>query len=219
MSVPLRPTLQGIPALLTDGPEHSPVTVVLAHGAGAPMDSPFMQFMATGLAERGIRTVRFEFPYMAARRSGPRKPPDRAAILVQSWEQVIHALGDPSRLVIGGKSMGGRIASMIADDAGVAGLLVLGYPFHAPGKPQQTRTRHLQDLRVKTLILQGTRDALGSREDVATYSLSRNVQLLWIEEGDHSFKPRARSGRSEKENLEAAVHASADWVLGLRVAE
>lgn len=215
MTVPHDYRVPGLPPFLRDGPEDSSLTLVLAHGAGAPMDSPFMNHVAAGLAGSGIRTVRFEFPYMAARREGGKRAPDRAAVLVDSWNRVIGTLGDPKGIVIGGKSMGGRIATMVADSAGVAGLLVFGYPFHPPGRPQQTRTKHLLDLRTPTLILQGTRDALGSREDVRGYELSKSIEMIWIEEGDHSFKPPSRSGRSEKSNIDSAVAAAAEWLKAL----
>ncbi|MFP5286233.1 MAG: alpha/beta fold hydrolase, partial [Thermoanaerobaculia bacterium] len=137
------------PDFLFDGPESAagPV-VVLAHGAGAPMDSPFMNAMARGLAARGLRVARFEFPYMHRRRAaGERKPPDREPVLLGTWRAAIDALGGAERVVIGGKSMGGRMASMIADEAGVRGLVCLGYPFHPQGRPERLRVAHLADLR------------------------------------------------------------------------
>src|SRR5262249_362052 len=132
------------PELRLDGPPDSPVTIVLAHGAGEGMDSPFMSFFATELGKRGFRAARFEFPYMASyRQTRKRKPPDRQDVLQATWRQVVAALGSKN-LVIGGKSMGGRIASMIADEAGVHGLVCLGYPFHPVGKPNQLRVEHLR---------------------------------------------------------------------------
>lgn len=201
--------------LLFDGPEGGP-TLVLAHGAGAPMDSPFMNAMAERLGAKGIRVARFEFPYMRARReAGERKPPDREPVLRETWRSVIERLGGAGRLVLGGKSMGGRIASLIADEAGARGLVCLGYPFHPPGKPERTRTAHLEHLRTPTLIVQGTRDPLGSREDVAGYRLAPGIRIVWLEDGDHSFKPRVSSGRTERGNLEEAVAAVAGFVEGL----
>ena len=149
---------------LFDGPKGAARTVALAHGAGAPMDSPFMAAFAAGLA-RGVRVARFEFPYMAGRREGRRRGPDSPRVLRETWLSVITALGG-KRTVIGGKSLGGRVASMVADEAGVAGLLCLGYPFHPPGRPEKLRTAHLASLRTPTLILQGARDSLGNRADV-----------------------------------------------------
>ncbi|HEX7184455.1 MAG TPA: alpha/beta fold hydrolase [Thermoanaerobaculia bacterium] len=200
--------------LLFDGPEGGPI-LVLAHGAGAPMDSPFMNTMAERLGAKGIRVVRFEFPYMQARREGKRKPPDREPALRETWLSVIERLGGADRVVVGGKSMGGRIASLMADEAGARGLVCLGYPFHPPGKPERTRTAHLEHLRTPTLIVQGTRDPLGSREDVAGYRLAPGIRIVWLEDGDHSFKPRVSSGRTERGNLEEAVAAVAGFVEGL----
>jgi predicted alpha/beta-hydrolase family hydrolase len=180
------------------------------------MDSPFMNRVAGGLAERGLRVARFEFAYMAGRRRGEgRRAPDREPALRRQWLDVIGQLGGGGRLVIGGKSMGGRIASMVAGEAGARGLLCLGYPFHPPGDHTRLRTRHLESLSVPTLILQGTRDTFGSREDVAEYRLSPSIRVHWIEDGDHSLKPRARSGRTEKQNLDEAVAAAAQFVRNL----
>ncbi|HET8576490.1 MAG TPA: alpha/beta family hydrolase [Methylomirabilota bacterium] len=193
--------------LLTDGPEEASTTLVLAHGAGGPMDSPFMTRVATGIAAAGgVRVVRFEFPYMEARRRGERSgPPDPEPVLRRSWLDVIARLGGGARLVIGGKSLGGRIASLLADEVGARGLVCLGYPFHPPGKPERLRTAHLQELQTPALLVQGTRDPFGSREEVRSYRLSPRVRLAWIEDGEHSFKPRASSGRSEEDTLDEAV--------------
>jgi len=192
--------------MLVNGSRNAPITLVLAHGAGAPMDAPFMNTVAEAIGGKEVRVVRFEFPYMAARRTtGKRGAPDREPILLESWRMVIAKLGDPARLVIGGKSMGGRIASMVADDAGVAGLVCLGYPFHPPGNPGRTRVKHLENLRTPALIIQGTRDSFGRPEEVTTYKLSNKVRIVWIESGDHSLKPLARSGRSEAQNVSDAI--------------
>ena len=125
--------------LLFDGPENARLTVVLAHGAGAPMNTPFLNTVARGLAADGYRVARFEFPYMRARRETGRKggAPDREPVLRNSWKDVVTELGGGERLVIGGKSMGGRIASMVADEVGARGLVCLGYPFHPPGRPER----------------------------------------------------------------------------------
>jgi predicted alpha/beta-hydrolase family hydrolase len=201
---------------LVDGPADAPHTVVLAHGAGAPMDSPFMNRVAAELGQRGIRVGRFEFPYMVRRReSGGRGAPDRPPVLMARWRDVIERFGGGARTVIGGKSMGGRIASMVADETGARGLLCLGYPFHPPGDASRLRTAHLETLRTPALILQGTRDAFGSAEEIAGYRLSPSIRVAFLEGGDHSFKPPARSGRTEKQNLEEAIGIAADFVLGL----
>ncbi len=159
------------PDLLTNGPPDAQWTLILAHGAGQAMDSLFLEHIATALGAEGLRIVRFEFPYMAEmRRTGKRKPPNRETLLVQSWNRAIDlgvsAGADRRRLLIGGKSMGGRMASLIADDRKAAGLVCLGYPFHPPGKPQWLRTEHLIELRTPALICQGTRDSFGKPEEV-----------------------------------------------------
>jgi predicted alpha/beta-hydrolase family hydrolase len=201
---------------LIDGPRNAARTLVLAHGAGAPMDSPFMQVMAEGVAASGIRVVRFEFPYMQRRReSGRGGAPDPQPALIQSWRDTIAELGNAERTVIGGKSLGGRIASMVADEAGVLGLVCLGYPFHPPGQPAKTRTRHLETLKTPALILQGSRDTFGRREEVAKYKLSRRIRIEWIEDGDHSFKPRASSGRTLDDNLHRAISSVTEFVASL----
>jgi len=204
------------PELLLDGPANAP-TLVLAHGAGAPMDSPFLAAMAAGLAERGVRVARFEFSYMRARREGGgRKAPDREPELRRAWLAAIDAIDAmDATLWIGGKSMGGRIASMIADQAGVRGLVCLGYPFRPPGADPAVaakRTAHLRDLRTPTLIVQGTRDPFGGPDEVAGYALSPRIRVHWIEDGDHSLKPRKSSGRTEAQNLAEAMDAVAAFV-------
>ena len=201
-----------------DGPEAAPVTAALAHGAGAGMDHPFLAAFASGLAERGIRVVRFEFPYMERRReTGGRGGPDRPAVLVDRWREVIEEVGaDAARLVVGGKSMGGRIASMVADEAGVDGLLCLGYPFHPPGRPEKLRTAHLERLATPTLILQGSRDPFGTAAEVSAYPLSPAIRVEWLEDGDHSFKPRKASGRTLEDNMASAIELAAAFVVGRR---
>jgi predicted alpha/beta-hydrolase family hydrolase len=149
--------------VLFDGPEDARHTVVLAHGAGAPMDSPYMETVTAGLAAHDIRVVRFEFAYMAARRTdGKRRAPDREPVLRAAWKGVVEALGGGEELVIGGKSMGGRMASLVVDEVSARGLLCLGYPFHPPGRPERLRTTHLEKLETPALVLQGTRDPSGS---------------------------------------------------------
>ncbi len=202
--------------VLVEGPVDAAHTIVLAHGAGAPMDSPFMNRVSAGLAARGMRVARFEFPYMARRRAeGKRGAPDREPVLRARWKEVVERLGGGPRLVVGGKSLGGRIASMMADELAARGLVCLGYPFHPPGEPSRLRTAHLVALRTPALVVQGTRDPFGTREDVAGYPLSPAIRIHWIEAGDHSFKPPARSGRTEAGNVEEAIAAVAEFVESL----
>ena len=172
-----------------------------------------MATIAQALAGGDLRVVRFEFPYMRARRQHrARSAPDREPVLLDAWREVIEALGGGRQRVIGGKSLGGRIASMVADEAQVRGLVCLGYPFHPPGKAPGARLKHLKSLRTLALIVQGTRDSFGGRGEVEKYELSQQIRIAWIDDGDHSFRPRARSGRTEQQNLAAAIDAVRDFL-------
>jgi hypothetical protein len=208
------------PEFLFDGPATAPLTIALAHGAGAPMDSEFMAAFADGLAERGLRVARFEFPYMAGRRrTGGKRPPDRMPVLMECWRAVIERLG-PENLVIGGKSLGGRMATMVAaeledEGAPVRGLVSLGYPFHAPGRPQTPRVDHLKALKTPALFLQGSRDPFGGPDTVRGYGLAPAVRVHWLADGDHGFRPRKASGRTERQNVNEAIAAIVDFVGGL----
>lgn len=201
---------------LVDGDQHAQATVLLAHGAGAPMDSPWMDGVAQALAAAGLRVVRFEFAYMAARRGGTRKPPPRAELLLPEYRDAVERLGAEAPLVIGGKSMGGRVASMLADEmyaAGrAAGLLCLGYPFHPLGQPSRPRTGHLIGLTTPTLVCQGTRDPFGTREEVSNYQLSDRIEVFWFEDGDHDLKPRKRvSGITAAQHLRTLAAEVRAW--------
>ncbi len=209
--------------MLFNGLESASITILLAHGAGAPMDSATLNATAEALARVGLRVARFEFDYMAERRTGSaRKPPPQAEKLKREYVATIEALGTTGPLIIGGKSMGGRVASMIADDlfalGRIKGLLCLGYPFHPPSKPDQVRTKHLADLKTPALIVQGTRDVFGTQADVSAYSLSAAIQLLWLEDGDHDLKPRKSiSGLTAADHLQTMadeVSAWADRIMG-----
>jgi len=206
---------------LSTGPENSETTLLFAHGAGAGMDSPFMDRFAHGLADHGIRVVRFEFPYMQkARALGKKRPPDRAPKLLAHWRQVIDDFGGPQAVFIGGKSMGGRIASLIAaelaqEQTPVRGVAITGYPFHAPGKlePENRRIEHfMSEYDTPTLICQGVRDTFGWWDEVVEYGLPRTIDFCWLEDGDHDFKPRHLSGKTMKENHETAINALAEWL-------
>lgn len=202
-----------------DGPGSAATTILLAHGAGAPMDSDWMNATADALAARGFRVARFEFGYMAARRKGERPPPAPANRLIGEYLAALKAVEGTGRLVIGGKSLGGRMASMIAQklygEGRIAGLLCLGYPFHPPGNPQKLRTDHLTPLTVPTLICQGERDPFGTREEVAGYPLSGSTEVFWLPDGDHDLKPRKASGLTFRDNLAAACDRIRDWIDAL----
>ncbi|WP_234188863.1 alpha/beta family hydrolase [Shinella sp. NM-101] len=205
-----------LPFLFT-GPAGAPVTVLLAHGSGAPMDSPSMNAASLALAAEGLRVARFEFAYMAARRTqGSRRPPPKAETLNPEFCATVAELRASGRLVIGGKSMGGRVASMVADglyaEGRIAGLLCLGYPFHPPEKPAQLRTAHLMTLKVPTLICQGTRDPFGTSDEVPAYGLPARIDFLWLEDGDHDLKPRKTiSGFSAADHLATMAKRVKAW--------
>ncbi len=203
-----------MPDFMFSGPPDADTTLLLAHGAGSPMDSDWMNALSDRLARAGLRIARFEFAYMAERRIGKRRPPPRAEALLDEYRAGLRALKPAGRLFIGGKSLGGRVASMIADEtfeAGtIEGVACFGYPFHPPGKPEKLRTAHLQALRCPTLIFQGTRDPFGSREEVKIYPLSASIALHWLN-GDHGLKPRADDPVTLDENLEQAASRTAVW--------
>lgn len=200
----------------SEGPPAAKCHLLLAHGAGAPMTSPFLETMTRLLTERGLAVSRFEFAYMAARREdGKRRPPPKAERLVDEYVAAVATLRSRlpagQALLIGGKSMGGRVASLAADklfdDGAIAGLVCLGYPFHPPGKPDNLRTAHLQDLQCPALIVQGERDPFGNRAEVEGYKLAPAIRLHWAGDGDHDLGPRGGSGFTRAGNLAAAADA------------
>lgn len=205
-----------IPLVRADRPDgEARASLILAHGAGAPMDSPFMQQMTERLLARGIAVLRFEFAYMAERRAtGRKRPPSPQGQLLEQWRAVYQQVRQQTagRLAIGGKSMGGRMASLLADELAVDALVCLGYPFHAIGKADKPRTAHLADLNTPTLIVQGERDAMGDRHTVASYQLSRAIELCWLAAADHDLKPLKVSGYSHEQHLESAADAVAAFL-------
>ena len=205
---------------LFDGPADARVTILLAHGAGAPMDSASMTAATKSLAEAGFRVARFEFGYMAGRRTGERRPPPRADKVMPEYAQAITDLGAKGPLFIGGRSMGGRVASMVADGefakGRVKGVLCLGYPFHPPGRPEQLRTAHLEAIKCPVLIVQGTRDEFGVLDEVSTYPLSKAVRVLWLEDGDHDLRPRkAISGFTVAQHLKTMADTVTEWTKAI----
>jgi predicted alpha/beta-hydrolase family hydrolase len=187
--------------------------LVLAHGAGGGQHSRFMVDAGRAFAARGITTATFDFPYIVA----GRKVPDKAPVLETAWRDALaevrqHEAFARLPLFIGGKSMGGRMATLVADELQVRGAVVFGYPFHPPGQPDKLRTAHLEKLATPMLVLQGERDPFGTRDDVAGYQLSSQLRIEWIPDGDHSLKPRAKSGRTERQNLLHAIDAAAEFM-------
>ena len=207
----MTPELSG--RFLIDGAATERDTIVLAPGASGAMDTGWMDRISALIAGHGVRVLRFEFPYAVEQRAtGKRRAPNTERVLREAWLEVIDELG-PAGLVIGGKSMGGRFASMVADEAGVAGVVCLGYPFHPPGKPERLRTGHLEAIDTLVLIAQGERDTFGRREEVEGYQLSDRVRIHWLSDGDHSLKPRKASGRTQDESLAEAAEVVANFVI------
>lgn len=202
--------------LVFDGPDNGPL-FVFAHGAGAPLTSDFMQQVSAGLAKQGIRVLRFNFNYMQQRLdTGSRRPPERADKLIAQFQNVISSLNAP--MVIGGKSMGGRMASLVAAEGGadlskqVKGVACLGYPFHPQGKPEKLRIEHLADISQPLFIMQGERDKLGNKLEVASYSLPDSMQWLWLEDGDHDLKPRVKSGFTHQQHIQSVIMHLSNYI-------
>ncbi|RMJ06016.1 Alpha/beta hydrolase family protein [Marinobacter litoralis] len=187
--------------------------LILAHGAGAPADSPFMEQLAGELEKQGIACVRFEFPYMQKRREdGKKRPPDRAPVLLEAFKQQIQQVraevGSQCRLVIGGKSMGGRMASLVASegDAQVDAVVCFGYPFHPPGKLDRWRIDHLPDVSCPLLVLQGTRDPFGKPEELdALGSIKGIARLRWLDGGNHDFATLVRHPLNQSDLIREAA--------------
>lgn len=195
-------------------------TLLLAHGAGAPMDSPFMTMLAEALGRRGVRVVRFEFSYMNQRRQdGKKRPPPKAEKLVGEFDARIEACAADSKpLFVGGKSMGGRIASLLTRhaDARLSGCICFGYPFHPPGKPDRWRTEHLAEPAMPVLIEQGTRDPFGRQDEVlAHFEAGLPFDLNWLEDGEHDFKPRKASGFTQADLIDKAAQQAAKWMMSI----
>ena len=205
-------------------PSTSPrATFVLAHGAGTDQRHRAMTALASGIAGHGVDVVTFNFLYTEQRR----RTPDGSPVLEQTWTAVVEAIAADlpaaHRLVIGGKSMGGRIASMVLAHTPatpawtrVSGLVLLGYPLHPPGKPDQLRTAHLPSIHVPVLLVHGTRDAFGAREEIEPVfqALATRVDFEFVERGDHSFKVPKSAGLTESEVLAGISERVAGWILG-----
>ena len=188
---------------------------IFAHGAGASMDSDFMVEMANKIAAYGIEVFRFNFDYMQLMsKTGKRRPPNRMPALLEQYLAVVQAEQTSLPIFIGGKSMGGRAATMLgtSDEVkkSIKGVVALGYPFHPSGKPDKLRIEHLPKLLCPCLIVQGDRDALGSKTEIDSYNISGDITLVYLTDGDHSFKPRKASGVTLQDNLnQAARHIAA----------
>ncbi|TMP46797.1 alpha/beta hydrolase [Pseudoalteromonas citrea] len=189
---------------------------VFAHGAGAGSDSDFMQVMANLLCELNIQVGLFDFEYMQlAKQLEKRRPPDRAPKLLAYYEYVLMSVESELPLFIGGKSMGGRMASMLVTqtEQPVSGVIAMGYPFHPPGKPDKLRTEHFDKISCPFLILQGERDTFGNKHEVQSLSLDASIKLGWLVDGDHSLKPRKKSGFTEAGHRQLAAQQAVDFIL------
>jgi uncharacterized protein len=213
--------------ILENGKRDVSCRLILAHGAGAGITSPFLAKVADLISRHDIAVTRFEFDYMAARRTGgSKRPPARAETLLSEYREVVRSVAGRrkrgQKLLIGGKSLGGRVASLVADElyeqGDIAGLVCLGYPFHPPGKPDQLRTAHLEPLQCPALIVQGERDPFGSRTEIEALTLSKAIAIAWIGDGDHDLRPRTRSGLTHDGNLATAADAVAAFAAQLPAA-
>ncbi|MCQ4053704.1 alpha/beta fold hydrolase [Aeromonas sp. SG16] len=202
--------------VIREGAVDAPVRILLAHGAGAGMEHAFLAKLSRLLAGPDIEVVRFNFPYMSKRAlDGKRRPPDRQPVLLAHWREMVREFAH-TRLFLAGKSMGGRMAAEISDEIycemNAAGLLILGYPFHPPARPDRWRGEALKQIKTPTLLLQGERDTFGSRVELADFPFSSAVSVHWLTDGDHGFKPRKSSGLCEQDNLQQAANRIRQFV-------
>ncbi len=196
--------------------------VLLAHGAGADMHAAPLTSVADALAAAGVPSLRFDFPYRAAGRRAPDRPPVLEAAVREAAADLARRAKLPlERLVLGGRSMGGRICSMVVADAddpiAALGLVLLGYPLHPPGRADKLRVEHLPRILAPTLFVSGTRDPFGTPQELRRYAkkVKGPVTFHWIETGDHGFKPLKSSGATVESLLGEAAAAVVEFVAGL----
>ncbi len=211
------PVGDGIVSALLDAPAKPRAGYVLAHGAGAGMAHPFLAKVAAGLAERGIATFRYQFPYMERKSGRPDSPKVAHAAVRAAVGEAGKRLKDVP-LFAGGKSFGGRMTSQAEAEAplGVAGLAFLGFPLHAPGKPSDERAAHLDDVKVPMLFLQGTRDDFAdlSLLKPLVKRLGKRATLHLFDDADHSFHVRKASGRTDADVMEELLDTLVGWMDG-----
>ncbi|WP_431688734.1 alpha/beta family hydrolase [Hahella sp. NBU794] len=204
---------------MVDGPEQAGKVLLFAHGAGAPMDSDFMSFITQEVSAGGVKVVRFEFPYMQERRdTGKKRPPDRQDKLLNCFAEALENCPSDAAVFLAGKSMGGRMASMLAadlpeGDARVRGWLAFGYPFHPPGKPEKLRTEHLMNIPLPGVVLQGERDPFGGRSENMEQYLNEQSAMVWLPDGNHDLAPRKASGLTKEQNWRTAAQAALAFML------
>ena len=202
---------------LLDRPPHARACYVLAHGAGAGMEHPFMAAVAAGLGQRGITTLRYQFPYMERGSKRP-DPPQLAQAAVRAAVTEAQRLVPDLPLFAGGKSFGGRMTSQAQAAAplpGVRGLIFLGFPLHPAGRPSQDRAKHLSDARVPMLFLQGSRDALAALDELRPVceALGSRATLRVFADADHSFHVPVRTGRNDAQVRDEMLDSLAAWII------
>lgn len=199
--------------------EQADALLIFAHGAGADMNHEYIENVASSVLQLNLSVVRFNFPYMEKRQQdGKRRPPDRMPKLVSCYRDVIEKLDTDLPIFIGGKSMGGRVAATIAEDHqflseyNIKGIICWGYPFHPAKKPESLRLEPLQNTKVPVLVLQGDRDALGSKGEIENYTLSPACQVNYFADGDHDLKPRVKSGYTLLQHQNEAIKKIREFI-------
>lgn len=204
----------GEPRTWVDGPGDATCRVLFAHGAGTPGDHPFLARVAAGLAAHGLQVVRFEFPFMAARRAGMRRPPERLPRLVECMVAAAAALPrGPAELCLLGKSMGARVACRAAQATGALRVGCIGFPFHPPRHPERSRLEDLAACAVPTLVVQGERDPFGTRTEVGAMDLPRTAVLHWVPHADHDLRLPARMRGGAADVVDEAAEILARFFL------
>lgn len=193
--------------------------VIFAHGAGADMNHQYIEELVDLMNAQQLNVLRFNFPFMDKRKiDGKRRPPDRMPALVACYQDILASINTSLPVFIGGKSMGGRVAAILAGDNAlmtthqVQGVICLGYPFHPAKKQENLRLAPLQETQLPVLILQGERDALGSELEIKGYEISSRCQIHFFNDGDHDLKPRVKSGYNLKQHQSAAVNKMRNFI-------
>jgi predicted alpha/beta-hydrolase family hydrolase len=213
--------------MLLDSVENARAQVIFAHGAGANMSHEFMDEISSLLNRAGINVLRFNFPFMNRRAlTGIKYPPDKMPKLLACYEDVIGNAVDELAsyelpLFIGGKSMGSRVAATLVADSEelntsllnkISGVFCLGYPFHPAKKPEKLRLEPLVNAKKPVLIVQGDRDTLGNKAEISSYQLPQHCQCIFLEDGDHSLKPRVKSGYTQQAHMNRAVEEIVQFI-------
>ena len=201
--------------ILINGPKEAKNILLLAHGAGAPMDSVFMNTISGGLNKNGIITIRFEFPYMAKKRLGKNTFPDKFDELCTFYNKIylnIKKINPNKNIWLGGKSMGGRVSTVISRSLDIKGVIVFGYPFHPINKLDKIRLESLKLSGPPILIIQGTRDKFGTIAEVKKYKIHKNNTICWIKDGDHSYNTLKKSKLSSEEAIIQAYNQASLFI-------